>query len=310
MTAAGRGCNLSPDPARQRKSRDNERRAVAMKVFDTHIHYPSEDFLGRPYMEKTGNHLYEIDRIAEQCSKNNIVKACLLGGAGEVNDWVLQAHRNYSELFIPMAYIDMDSENPEKVNDYCDMGFRGFKIIATRKNYDHPDYFAFYEKMQSRRAVVLFHTGVLGGITDYLINDPQKVSEKELAFEKVLASFGTSSARMRSIYLDTIAMKFPELRIIGAHLGYGEYDLSCAVARWRRNVYFDISGGDVVRRHLTERRYVGKEISPKKLVFGSDCVTERIGSEVSLWLEQLEALGLTQEEINRIMYENAAYLFS
>lgn len=281
-----------------------------MKVFDTHIHYPSEDLLGRPYMEKTRNHLQELDKIAEECAKNNVVKACILGGAGEVNDWALQAQKSYPGLFIPMAYLDMDSAGPEKVFDYSDRGFKGFKIIATRKNYDHPDYFGFYENIQSRKMVVLFHTGVLGGITDYLLSDPMKVSEKELAFEKVLASFGTSSARQRSIYLDTIGMNFPELRVIGAHLGYGEYDLSCAVARWRRNVYFDLSGGDVVRRHLTERGYIGREISPNKLVFGSDCTTERIGAEIGLWRERLEAVGLSQDEIGRILYQNAAYLFS
>lgn len=281
-----------------------------MKVFDAHIHYPSGDLLGRPYMEKTGNHLHALDKIAEACSRNNVVKACILGGAGEVNDWALLARKNYPGLFIPMAYLDMDSVRPEKVFEYGDMGFRGFKIIAARKNYDHPDYFGFYENIQSRGMVALFHTGVLGGITDYLESDPTKVSEKELAFEKVLASFGTSSARQRSIYLDTIGMNFPELKVIGAHLGYGEYDLSCAVARWRRNVYFDISGGDVVRRHLTERGYIGREISPNKLVFGSDCTTDRIGTEISLWCERLEAMGLSQEEIGRIMYKNAAYIFS
>lgn len=279
------------------------------KIFDVHIHYPSEDFLGRAYTEKTKNHLAELDRIAEECVKNNIVKACLLGGAGEVNEWVLQAWKRYPQLFIPMAYLDLDSETPDKVDYYYDKGFKGFKIIATRKNYDHPDYFRFYEKIQSKKMVVLFHTGVLGGITDYLINDPAFVNEKEKAFEKLLSSFGTSSARQRSIYLDTIGMNFPELKVIGAHMGYGEYDLSCAVARWRRNVYFDISGGDVVRRHLTERGYIGKEISPNKLMFGSDCVIERIGEEVRLWLEALEAIGLTQEEINRVMYYNAANMF-
>jgi hypothetical protein len=52
---------------------------------------------------------------------------------------------------------------------------------------------------------------------------------------------------MEPIMLDTIAFNFPELRIIGAHLGIGYYDLAAHVARWRRNVFFDISGGEMVR---------------------------------------------------------------
>jgi uncharacterized protein len=279
------------------------------RVFDAHVHYPANGLLGLPFSKKEKNHKVELERIVEECEKNNVVKTCLLGGLDGVNDMVLDACRAYPHLFIPMAYLNLDRELPECVDNYYSSGFKGFKIIAAQNNYDNEKYFAFYEKIQARKMVVLFHTGVLGGITDYLTADPRKVSEEEAAFEKVLASFKTSSARQRSIYLDTIGMSFPDLKVIGAHLGYGEYDLSCAVARWRRNVYFDISGGDVVRRHLIERKYIGVEISPNKLLFGSDCVTERIGEEIKIWIDLLETIGLGDEEIDRVMYSNGAYLF-
>lgn len=279
------------------------------KIFDVHIHYPSEDLLGKPVLKKTKEHRQQLDNIAEACIKSNITKACILGGTGIVNQWVLDAAAAYPELFIPMAYIDLDSEIPENIDDYFSRGFKGFKIIATRKNYDHPDYFAFYERIQKLGMIILFHTGVLGGVVDYLEKNPKKVTDDERIFEKVLASFQTSSARQRAIYLDTIGMNFPDLKVIGAHLGYGEYDLACAVARWRRNVYFDVSGGDVVRRHIFERNLIPREISPKKLMFGSDCITERIGKEVDIWEEALEKAGLPDTDINDILYNNAAYLF-
>lgn len=279
------------------------------RIFDVHIHYPAEGLLGLPFSKEKRNHRAELEKLVSACEKNHIVKACLLGGTGEVNRWVLEAYRAYPELFIPMAYLSLDRDLPEAVDNYYDMGFKGFKIIAAEKNYDSEDYFRFYDKIQSKNMVALFHTGVLGGISDYLLKDPRQVTEEEKAFEQVLASFGTSSARQRSIYLDTIGMNFPALKVIGAHLGYGEYDISCAVARWRRNVYFDISGGDVVRRHLIERGYIKKEISPNKLLFGSDCTIDRMGGEIESWYGELDSIGLSQEEIDRIMYSNAAYLF-
>jgi predicted TIM-barrel fold metal-dependent hydrolase len=104
-------------------------------------------------------------------------------------------------------------------------------------------------------------------------------------------------------------MAFPELRIIGAHVGYGEYDLACAVARWRRNVYFDLSGGDVVRRHLRERGIIGREISANKLCFGSDCATPSIAAEVEIWKRQLSDAGLDGTAAEKVLYGNAAWLF-
>ena len=114
---------------------------------------------------------------------------------------------------------------------------------------------------------------------------------------------------MQPIFLDTIALAFPQLRIIGAHLGYGLYDSAAAVARWRRNVYFDISGGQVVRRHIVERKMIRHEILPEKLVFGTDCDVAHMSREVTAWMAAFQELGLTDEEQDTIFYRNAAAIF-
>jgi len=279
------------------------------RIFDAHIHYPADGVMGLPFSDKKTDHKANLEKLVSVLKENNVLKACLLGGQNGVNDMVLEAYRQYPDLIVPMAYLDLDGELPEAVDRYFGLGFKGFKVIATHKNYDDVSYFSFYKKIQAHKMVVLFHTGVLGGITDYLKCDPKKVTDEELRLEGIFRHFKSSSARQRSIYLDTIGMNFPELKVIGAHLGYGEYDLSCAVARWRRNVYFDISGGDVVRRHLTERGYIKREISPDKLIFGSDSVTDRIEPEIREWINSLETLGLNDEEIDKILYSNASFLF-
>lgn len=279
------------------------------RIFDAHIHCPSRGIFGESLPNQNADFEQELEKLVQTLRANNVSKACLLGGKKGVNDLVLEAKRKYPDLIVPMAYIDLDEDRPDAVDAYAGRGFKGFKAIATHRNYDDESYFPFYERMEKRGSVLLFHTGVLGGITDYLERDPRSATEAELAVERGFQQRKTSSAQMRSIYLDTIGMRFPELRVIGAHLGYGEYDLSCAVARWRRNVYFDLSGGDVVRRHLTERRLIGREISPSKLLFGSDSATGRITHEVTEWVAALEKLELTEDEIDRILYANAAYLF-
>jgi uncharacterized protein len=99
------------------------------------------------------------------------------------------------------------------------------------------------------------------------------------------------------------------VKIIGAHLGYGLYDSAAAVARWRRNVYFDISGGTVVRRHLMERRMLRTEVSTRKLVWGSDCDLAHMSRELTNWMQAFETLGLSLEEQDNIFWGTAARMF-
>ena len=52
-----------------------------------------------------------------------------------------------------------------------------------------------------------------------------------VARKKNERSQNASSARMRPIYLNTIARAFPDLKIIGAHLGNPWYQEAAEVAR-------------------------------------------------------------------------------
>jgi predicted TIM-barrel fold metal-dependent hydrolase len=110
--------------------------------------------------------------------------------------------------------------------------------------------------------------------------------------------------------MDTIANNFPELRLIGAHMGgTGNYDESTSVARWRHNVFFDLSGGDTIERHAVERRLVGHEIGVEKLVWGSDCGNDEIADHLVNLERIFEDVGLTEDEASRIRWHNAAEIF-
>ena len=100
------------------------------------------------------------------------------------------------------------------------------------------------------------------------------------------------------------------LKIIGAHLGgTGNYDEAASVARWRRWVFFDMSGGRTIERHAVERGLIGKEIPIEKLIFGSDCAADEIHEHVERFIEIFDGLGLTEEEKDVLWYRNAAELF-
>jgi predicted TIM-barrel fold metal-dependent hydrolase len=115
---------------------------------------------------------------------------------------------------------------------------------------------------------------------------------------------------MRPFQLETLSNRFPELKIIGAHLGgTGNYDEAASVARWRRWVYFDLSGGRTIERHAVERGLIGREIAIEKLIFGSDCAADEVHEHVERFEAIFDQLGLTDEEKDRIWYRNAAELF-
>lgn len=278
------------------------------RVFDVHIHFPwRPDQAGHLTLES------QIEFLAYTCRRLNIRKACLLGRRGE-EGWsaTLAAQQRYPDLIVPLAQISLDDDGPEVVEALRERGFRGLKITSPDRDYDDEAYFPVYARAEALGMPILFHTGIRGGPIDYLLFPPADAAQAEAVsaeHERRFAGTRKSAARMQPIFLDTIALAFPRLKIIGAHLGYGFYDSAAAVARWRRNVSFDISGGRVVRQHILERQLIGREVRPEKLVFGTDCDVAHMSREVTAWMEAFERLGLSAEEQDRIFYRNAAAIF-
>lgn len=290
------------------------------RVFDTHVHYPfrqQRNQSSQPLPIYTAEGM--IDMLAYNCQRLNIYKVCLLGSPGEGNNNVEKAVQRYPSLFVPFAMINVDETQPEEITEFKERGFRGLKIINPRRNYDDTTYFPLYERAEKHGFVVLFHTGISGGMIDYLQfppSDPSYTTEQMHTMEQgrrwkpeseVDSWYG--AARMQPIFLDGISVAFPDLKIIGAHLGYGLYDSAAAVARWRRNVYFDISGGTVVRRHLLERNMLRSEVSTSKLTWGSDCDMAHMSRELSSWMHAFNEVGLSPQEQDQIFWGNAARMF-
>jgi predicted TIM-barrel fold metal-dependent hydrolase len=280
------------------------------KIFDIHMHFP------RNWEKPQSDPTPLIENLYEKAKDAGITKANLLcGGRFGISheDSIKHAHR-HPDLFIPTAMIDPEVIKPKDLRRLRDLGYRGLKMIGVRRDYDTEDYFPLYETAQEFGWPILFHLGVIGGGLDYSITHPRRDPDAAKMYRRFGPHAGPSrnisAMRMRPFHLDTLANNFPQLKLIGAHLGgTGNYDEAASVARWRHNVFFDISGGATIERHALERRLIGDEIGCEKLIFGSDTQPDKIARHISRWEGIFDLLEIDDASRERIWWENGAELY-
>ncbi len=105
-------------------------------------------------------------------------------------------------------------------------------------------------------------------------------------------------------YLDEVALDFPDLVIVGGHIGYPWTDEMISLATKYPNVYIDTSAYKAKRYPQPLRDYL-KGHGRKKVLFGSNfpMVTP------SDCLAQLDELGLDEESRRLFLGENATRVF-
>jgi len=208
---------------------------------------------------------------------------------------VRKAAAAHPDVVIPYGHINVDDPDaPAQIDRFAQAGFKGIKMHRPRFDWDHFGYFPIYQKLQDLNLVALFHTGIVAGSSD----DPEP----------------SSMARMRPAFLHTIARSFPRLRIQGAHLGNPWYDEAAEVARWEKNLYFDLTGSSLIKKEKNLsvfKEYLWWEgptahSSPdavyafEKLVFGTDEPPANLDSVVARFEAMLEANGVPEESRRKI----------
>lgn len=283
-----------------------------MKIFDIHVHFP------RDWENPDADPAPMLERLAGCATKAGITKACLLTGGrfGPSYERGIELAKQYPDLFIPVAVIDPEEIRGADVHHLYEMGYRGLKLIGVARDYDDPDYFSAYGKAEELGMPILFHMGVIGGGLDYSRTHPRRDPKAAEAYHRMMAMTAragprnASATRMHPLHLDTIANRFPNLRIIGAHLGNeGNYAYSASVARWRHHVWFDMSGGETIEEDAVELGLIGKKIGIEKLVFGSDCGMDEIREHIDRFEVIFEKLKLTEDEIERLWWRNGAEIY-
>lgn len=113
-----------------------------------------------------------------------------------------------------------------------------------------------------------------------------------------------SSEVGRPIYLDQVALDFPELTIVGGHIGYPWTDEAIAVATKHDNVYIDTSAY-TVRRYPAALVEFLREHGRHKVMFGSNYPMLTPAKA----LDGLDSLGLDAQARELFLAGNARRVF-
>lgn len=259
------------------------------RYVDAHIHWDE-----RP------NFVEDLVRVYRQ---HNAV-ACL-NARREHFDKLKEAAKKYPDVIIPFLWIDLDEKDViEQIDRAHAAGFKGLKIHSPLKNYDDAAYFPAFARAERHRMVALLHTGISSRPTD-----------------KVPRLKG-SMARMRPMYLDTLARAYPELTLIGAHMGNPWYDEAAEVARWNPNVFFDVTGSTLIkkkdelsvfRKYLWWGQTAGQSHMPsntphafEKLVFGTDEDPLELEKNIARYNQMLDACQVPEAVKRKVFAETMA----
>ncbi len=245
---------------------------------DAHVHYsPEEGFLERLVAEERR---LGFDKVC--------LNGCVWFEHQDGNQAVARAIEQYPDIIVGFAYLPLGEARPADVRELHQRGFRGLKLIRPRSRYDDQAFYPIYEAAEQLGLVCLFHTGIVA-------RTPQD------------KHYDVNNDRHRPICLDTIARAFPDLNLIGAHLGNPWYEEAAMACRWNPNLYFDLSGSSLKRqppeffRSLLWWTAAGEYAGPDhraawaKIVFGSDVGVEGIAGVVADYQRTLDALGLSPE---------------
>jgi uncharacterized protein len=108
----------------------------------------------------------------------------------------------------------------------------------------------------------------------------------------------------RPIYLDQVALDFPELTIVGGHIGYPWTDEAIALATKHENVYIDTSAY-TVRRYPAALVDFMRRHGRHKVLFGTNYPM----IEPAKAIDGLDALGLDNETTTLFLGQNAQRVF-
>jgi uncharacterized protein len=255
-----------------------------------------------------------IKRLVSEMDRLQIDKVCLLamqnirfwGGRAATNDQVLAAFEAYPQRVIPFGFVDLGVDPVTIIDELHMKGFRGLKFTRTRFNYNDDRLMDYYARAAAYNMVLLFHTGTV-----------VRVEEDQF--------YDVDSSRLRPIYLDRIARKFPTLKIIGAHLGNPWYEEAAMTLFWNPNVYFDLSGSILKRKNAqwfnetlwwsegrmsrmarSKDTHYARSHPFDRICFGTDVPIDEMSDVKKEYESLFDALDLPEDVRARVMGGNVA----
>jgi len=264
--------------------------AASDRIVDMHVHFD----------DKSPNFINDLLKVSDRLN----LTACVLTPFAN-RKVVLDAAKQHPAQIIPFGFVDLDAPDVVKqVEEFHALGYRGLgEMEFVKKPYNDPSYFPVYELANRYAWIVLFHTGI---VLRRKFDEPEDVA----------------SGRMRPIYLEEIARRFPKIIVLGAHCGNPEYEWAAEVARWNPNVFWDLSGSTLTKMQGRLADFLKifwwsntewqspewKEKTPDgdasafiKIVFGSDNGLDGIASVVKQYHTLFDACAIPEHTRKMIM---------
>ena len=197
-----------------------------------------------------------------------------------VNDFALSLSERKN--IIPFGSVHPDSENAiAELERLSRAGIRGVKFHNEYQNFfvDDEKALPVYEKCAELGLVMLFHGGADRGFSP-----PVK----------------TAPARMRRV-----ALRFPEAKIVVAHLGGQDMQEEAIAELADTNVFIDTSFTSVSAEASVAERSI-RAFGFDRVLFGTDCPWDTPARTVAY----LNGMGFSAEEYEKIYFRNALRLLN
>lgn len=263
------------------------------KIFDMHTHaYPDNIAdkarinLGKFY-DLHINHSPTMQALTDMQKNSGSSGFCLFSVATspeqviKINNWLYESKINYSsenfkiECFASMHQDVDDKDKLTEVERVIKLGFKGIKIHPDiqQVDADSEKLFALYEAIEGRISLYLH-----AGDARYNFSLPEKIIK--------------------------IKKRYPNLKIIAAHLGgYQKWD-SFEEMYGGKNIYIDTSSA-LWAMDLERAREIILNYDTDKIFFATDYPVMSIEEELAL----LQKLELNDDVLEKILFKNAANFF-
>ncbi|MBC7286732.1 MAG: amidohydrolase family protein [Armatimonadetes bacterium] len=261
-------------------------------VIDVHHHLPAE---WEPYVER-------LRAEAQRIGIDRVV-VCTTGVPGQAtNEQVAEAVRAHPDFLLGLGHLRLGEDSPREVEHIKSAGLHGLKLIRPRVRYDDDEAMEIYARAAAHKMPILFHLGIV-------------------ARSGADAAMDVSIARMRPVYLDRIARRFPDLPLIGAHFGNPWYEEAAELARMHPNVYFDLTGSTLKKKKPDFFRELlwwaddplygrmGDKTPWQKILFGTDVGPDLMEDVMNDYQKLMDGLGLDDANRQLIWGGNAAQVF-
>jgi predicted TIM-barrel fold metal-dependent hydrolase len=205
------------------------------------------------------------------------------------NDELLEAAERNPDVFIPFVMVDpwRDNAGADEAERLIKAGARGFKFHPPSQGFYANDQrmYPLYEVIAAAKVPALFHTGQTA------------VGQGAGAGGGIRLKYGNP------IYLDDVAVDFPDMPIIMAHPSFPWQEEALAIALHKAQVYIDLSGWSP-KYFPPQLVQYANTLLKNKVLFGSDhpmITTDR-------WLSDFATAGFREEVQPLILKDNAARL--